>query len=202
MEPRYKISIPKPCHENWNEMTPNEKGRFCNVCSKSVVDFTSMKEHEVQDFFIENQNKKVCGRFRNEQIESTFKFNVPQTILFQKRSFSKAFLLSLFVVMGTSLFSCKNHQNQTLGEVAVVNDSIITAEENTLTGDTTITMKPEVEEFGTLGIVLPVKDSVKQKCIKPSKPKKAAQKISKESEKEIIMGDIAPEIVKDSMSNK
>ena len=35
-----KITIPTPCHENWNEMTPNEMGRHCTVCSKTVKDFT------------------------------------------------------------------------------------------------------------------------------------------------------------------
>lgn len=31
-----KISIPKPCNENWNEMTPDQQGAFCKVCSKVV----------------------------------------------------------------------------------------------------------------------------------------------------------------------
>lgn len=119
-----KFSIPKPCHENWNEMTPDEKGRFCAVCFKSVVDFTTFDENKVQDYLMQNQNKKICGRFKNEQLTPKFVFAVPQSVLIQKRSFRKAFLLVLFVVMGTTLFSCKNQDGQTVGEIAIENDSI------------------------------------------------------------------------------
>ena len=48
MENKYKITIPEPCHENWDEMTPRENGRFCMSCSKTVVDFTSMLPDEIQ----------------------------------------------------------------------------------------------------------------------------------------------------------
>ena len=42
MERNFKITIPQPCHENWDQMTPKDNGRFCLSCSKTVVDFTSM----------------------------------------------------------------------------------------------------------------------------------------------------------------
>lgn len=36
------LQINKPCHENWDAMTPNERGRHCASCNKTVVDLTAM----------------------------------------------------------------------------------------------------------------------------------------------------------------
>ncbi|MBA2481912.1 MAG: hypothetical protein H0V44_14700 [Planctomycetes bacterium] len=36
------VRIPSPCHEDWNVMTPNQRGRHCAVCDKTVVDVTRM----------------------------------------------------------------------------------------------------------------------------------------------------------------
>jgi len=64
------ISIPKPCHEDWTAMTPNEQGRHCNVCCKTVMDFTGMNDEEVKYFFIKKKKEApVCGRFKNEQLQ-------------------------------------------------------------------------------------------------------------------------------------
>jgi hypothetical protein len=124
MENNAKFSIPKPCNEDWNGMTQEEKGRFCSVCSKTVVDFTSSNKEQIQEYLNQNKGKRVCGRFRDDQLTSQPVFTVPESVIYQKRSFHKAFLLALFVVMGTTLFSCKNYNDQTVGEIAVENDSI------------------------------------------------------------------------------
>ncbi len=123
MDQKLNITIPKPCHEDWNSMTPDQTGRFCSSCTKSVVDFTDKTTTEIQQYFIENQGQKVCGRFMNEQI-NTFHLQIPESVLRQQMPFRKAFLLTLFVVMGTTLFSCKNHDDASLGEVTVVQDSV------------------------------------------------------------------------------
>ncbi|WP_166920106.1 hypothetical protein [Flavobacterium poyangense] len=73
-----KINIPKPCSENWNSMTPNSKGRFCDSCSKTVIDFTKMNTLEIQQYFVENSNKEsICGHFKSNQVETaeSIKYN-------------------------------------------------------------------------------------------------------------------------------
>jgi len=62
-----QISIPKPCHENWNEMTPKEQGRFCSSCQKTVVDFSVMSDRQIVEFF-QKPAGATCGRFHTDQL--------------------------------------------------------------------------------------------------------------------------------------
>jgi hypothetical protein len=48
METKYKINISEPCLEDWDKMAPNDNGRFCESCSKNVVDFRNMLPDEIQ----------------------------------------------------------------------------------------------------------------------------------------------------------
>lgn len=122
---KLNLSIPKPCHEDWNKMLPEEKGKFCQSCCKKVFDFTNSSNEEIAAIFSNNPTGKICGRFRKEQLESV-KIEIPEVLLFNQTSFKKSFLLALFVVMGTTLFSCKDVNNnvQTIEKVVVIKDSV------------------------------------------------------------------------------
>ena len=64
------IYIPNPCSENWNEMNPEEQGRFCSICSKCVIDFTEKNASEIQQIIEEKSDESVCGRFYNHQLDN------------------------------------------------------------------------------------------------------------------------------------
>ncbi len=68
MKQTFKINIPNPCFENWDEMTPQKNGKHCASCNKIVVDFTKMTDVEVKGFFVNNQSAKTCGHFYKHQI--------------------------------------------------------------------------------------------------------------------------------------
>lgn len=127
METNYKISIPEPCHKDWDKMIPNKEGRFCLSCSKTVVDFTSMTPENIKHFFVQNQNNKVCGRFKDSQLD-TISIQIPRRVLYTQTSYHKMFLLALFAVMGTTLFSCQNKdgKKQKIDTVKVVADTSTT----------------------------------------------------------------------------
>lgn len=120
METNYKITIPKPCHEDWEKMTPNRTGRFCNSCVKSVVDFTNMEAAEIQEYFIKSQGQKVCGRFKNEQLDSVI-IQIPRRVLFSQIQFHKIFVLALLISM-PELLMCqtKNGNSKKIDKVEIV----------------------------------------------------------------------------------
>ncbi|QKJ30013.1 carboxypeptidase-like regulatory domain-containing protein [Mucilaginibacter mali] len=61
------ISIPEPCSQNWDGMTPSTGGRHCAHCCKTVTDFTVMSNQQIIDL-LSNSNK-ICGRFEPWQVE-------------------------------------------------------------------------------------------------------------------------------------
>lgn len=69
-----KLTVPNPCHENWEEMTSDQKGKFCSVCSKTVTDFTNYSDEELVMSF--KSDKKVCGRFTDHQLGRDLKFSL------------------------------------------------------------------------------------------------------------------------------
>jgi hypothetical protein len=62
------ISIPQACHEEWNAMIPNETGRHCNSCQKTVVDFTAMSDNQIINFLQRNKASGGCGIFYEDQL--------------------------------------------------------------------------------------------------------------------------------------
>jgi len=68
MKEQTHFHIPTPCHEDWDNMTPRDKGRFCASCSKQVVDFSLMSDQQVLNYF-KNATGNVCGRFANDQLQ-------------------------------------------------------------------------------------------------------------------------------------
>ncbi len=64
---RVIIKIENPCDKPWSEMTLNERGKFCDHCAKTVVDFTKYTNSELAEKFSSN-SESMCGRFRKEQL--------------------------------------------------------------------------------------------------------------------------------------
>ena len=101
----FKITIPQPCQEDWDKMLPNPRGRHCNACAKTVVDFSIMSDVEVQQFFINKNDENVCGRFKNEQLHR-ITIDIPENVFYMPLPFWKKFLVACLIVFSTTLFSC------------------------------------------------------------------------------------------------
>ncbi len=69
---KFKLNIPEPCHEDWRQMSPTQKGKFCASCQKEVIDFTKLSATEIAR---KTKNAtKLCGRFTSTQLEQEYVF--------------------------------------------------------------------------------------------------------------------------------
>lgn len=67
MAAKFNINIPKPCHENWQEMSVTDKGRFCSACQKNVNDFTNTTDAQIIKAL--HLDRNLCGRFTSAQLD-------------------------------------------------------------------------------------------------------------------------------------
>ncbi|WP_332452986.1 hypothetical protein [Chryseobacterium aquaticum] len=69
-----KLNIEKPCFENWDEMLSGDKGKFCEVCNKTVQDFSNCSDEEMYTEIKKNPN--ICGNFRDHQLNRNIALSV------------------------------------------------------------------------------------------------------------------------------
>ena len=70
-------------------MSIQDIGRHCKVFDKVVVDFTSMTDEEVLNYF-SKQKGNICGRISEDQLYNSSKFKLPKKL--------KVFVYSLVLV--------------------------------------------------------------------------------------------------------
>ena len=69
---KYNIQIPKPCNENWNEMTPTQKGMFCSNCKKEVINYEHYSNFQLAKTI--STREGICGRFTIQQLDCELEF--------------------------------------------------------------------------------------------------------------------------------
>ncbi len=122
MSKKIQLNIADPCHENWDGMTPVEKGRFCGSCQKQVVDFSNMSDWEVAQFFKKPSTGSVCGRFMPDQLGRDMEIPKKRTPWLK---YFFQFTMPLF------LGSLKASANKTQGKIAVVQTDVVCMERTT-----------------------------------------------------------------------
>ena len=104
------FGITKPCSENWETMTPNEKGAFCAKCAKNVFDWSGISRNEILNKMKEFAGQSLCAKMDNDQ-HDYFKEIFDSINYSEKTRMNYATVLSLFMVFGIGLFSFANHED-------------------------------------------------------------------------------------------
>lgn len=122
------IHIPDPCHEDFNKMTPTERGSFCSKCSTDTYDFRRMAIPEIK-FILENSDGKVCGQIYQHQIN---KINADYLNWDNTKTFQSKFLVALLFGFGLSLFSCAGNESAIIASLQKTKPSFELVSHNTV----------------------------------------------------------------------
>ena len=183
----FKLTIPTPCYQPWDEMQPNQQGRHCNACQKTVVDFTAMNDGELGDFFTGNTSKNICGRFNNAQLHR-IRIELPINIFQLSMPLWKCFLAACLFAFSVTLFSCNTGIKGEAFYGEIVTQGLIMPVIN--------------KNTTTLSIGLP-QDSVPVKKFEECKITQGEIDTIAVPDKNIIMGDmIAVPVGKDALQTK
>lgn len=139
------LKFQQTCQEKWDEMLPGNQGRFCDLCSKTVIDFSNLSNEDILNK-LKSSNKEICARVSKTQfktplieIEKQKQFKLP---------YSKVAASVMIVASVTSIQSCenksykfKNNIEQTTNNYSINQQSIVN--ENSEKSDS-ITFKGKV----------------------------------------------------------
>ncbi|MDM1043293.1 carboxypeptidase-like regulatory domain-containing protein [Myroides sp. 1354] len=175
---KYIIQIPKPCSEDWNQMTPLEKGRFCVSCEKEIYDFSTYTKQE----FINRIKKgdKLCGRIPVKFLNTELNDDLYETKGFRFNGLVATFVNLLILTAATTVQAqekrtteqlsfrmdqSKNENESILSQERVLKGVVVDEEKNALPGAVVAIFdteyKVETDVFGKFEFVIP-EDSGKQ----------------------------------------
>jgi hypothetical protein len=177
------IHIPKPCTEDWNTMQPEEKGRHCLMCCKTVVDFTSWDISSISEYLKTNAEKKVCGHFYTNQltipIEGSPEYFIQQ-IYNCNLSLLRKIAAIIVITFGLLTSSCND---EVKGKVKVEEVTMGVILPEPIIIDSAINIVPVV------GDTMPKKQSIRSNPVK-KKIKCKIEKSPRDSIKRIFMGEV------------
>lgn len=147
---RIKLTIPEPCHERWDQMTPTEKGAFCQSCEKEVMDFSGLQREDIAYYFKYKNTGKTCGRFKPEQLQQTYLIPPDPE---PKRSWMRAIWLLPLTLFSKNVFGqqkppvCDRPQTETQAPAAIDTTIKPVYDEVILTGDTIVMELPQQQNL-------------------------------------------------------
>lgn len=106
----FYINIPTPCSEKWDEMEAQEKGRFCNSCKKTVIDFSGLSDAEIYHLLKEKRQTKICGLFKSNQLNKPISIN-SEYVLKTPMPLWKKFIAVLFICFSSFITGCQTNNS-------------------------------------------------------------------------------------------
>ena len=109
----FQITIPEPCDQKWEDMTPESKGRFCGQCTKTIVDFSQKSDRQIA-LALKESNGQLCGRFSDDQLNRDI--TLVTALKHNSRWKATGLMLSAMLTMS----ACNHESNRTMGDIVPV----------------------------------------------------------------------------------
>lgn len=99
------LKLENPCSEKWDNMKPNDKGSYCDVCTKNVIDFTKLNQVEISEIMKKPRNT-ICAKLTNSQLntpllnlDNNFELNI------SKSKIAAGLILATSLTVGQNLYA-------------------------------------------------------------------------------------------------
>jgi hypothetical protein len=153
---RMQLAINNPCHQNWANMLPAQQGKFCQACSKTVIDFTAMPLTQIQNYFAtQGTTQDTCGRFGATQLQA---LNLSTAVLHTPIALWKKYLALIIICFGMFLTSCNTANNSS-------NAFDVPTNKNT----TALTSLPTQKDTSVTPVIIKKDTVCKPKLVTPKK---------------------------------
>lgn len=105
------------CSKKFESMEPNQDGRFCAACNKTVKDFRGLNQQDIENRILSDNSQEPCGNFYAYQLSNPYgnwkdklitlyqRFNRNQNRFGILRPICLFFISSLLIITG-----CKSRQ--------------------------------------------------------------------------------------------
>lgn len=108
-----QIDVATPCSARWDDMTGDDRSRFCGLCKKHVYNLSAMKTQEAAQL-IQEKEQKLCVRFYRRADGTILTTDCPVGVRERlDRMLSKVIALVIALFASTFLNACKSKQTDT-----------------------------------------------------------------------------------------
>jgi hypothetical protein len=102
------VHIPEPCHEDWDRMLPEARGRFCAACKKTVHDLSSMTEADARALLARSAADDICVSYVAGD-EDRIRFRPAPVVPIGRLRKRPAVAAGLAAGLGLALAACAPH---------------------------------------------------------------------------------------------
>ena len=99
-----KVSLAKPCSQNWDEMVGDERERFCNECCLNVYNLSSMTRGEAEEFLQVRNDGSVCLNYFSDSKGKVITDDCPRPLRSLRDRLFPAFKMASGLVAAFGLF--------------------------------------------------------------------------------------------------